>query len=70
VPGIATEFQLQGTVTEFQSLARLRVRGEWVDLNTAQFAAGSGADVVNGRRLRLTAVAGPGALVATRVAVL
>lgn len=71
IPGTSVvEYQLGGVVSDYESLARLRLRGELIDLSGAQFVAGSSAEVANGRRLRVVAIAGPGRLLAQRVQVL
>ena len=54
---------VSGTVSDFVSLASLRVRGEPADLTMAVIHGGTAADVANGRRVVInSAVGGPGAL--------
>jgi hypothetical protein len=60
-PGQLT-YRVTGPVSEFASLASLRVRGEPVDLTTAVIRGGSASDIGNGRRLGIVGVAGPGVL--------
>jgi hypothetical protein len=55
-------YRVTGVVSEFASLASLRVRGEPVDLTTAVIRGGNASEIANGRRLAIVAVAGPGAL--------
>jgi hypothetical protein len=58
-------YRVTGVVSEFSSLAQLRVRGEPVDLGTATIRGGSASEIGNGRRLTVVGTAGPGALRAT-----
>ncbi len=60
-PGQVT-YRVTGAVSDFTSLASLRVRGEPVDLTTAVIRNGSASDIANGRRVSLVGTAGPGAL--------
>jgi len=69
-PGEAIVYRVTGAVSEFASLASMRVRGEPVDLTTAVISGGSPADIANGRRLSIAGTAGPGALRVTEVAIL
>jgi hypothetical protein len=55
-------YRATGVVTEFASLAALRVRGEPVDLTIAVIRGGNASDIANGRRLAIVGTAGPGAL--------
>lgn len=55
-------YRVTGAISEFSSLAALRVRGEPVDLTTAVIRGGSASDIANGRRLAIVGTAGPGAL--------
>jgi hypothetical protein len=55
-------YRATGAVSEFSSLAALRVRGEPVDLTTAVIRGGNASDIVNGRRLAIVGTAGPGPL--------
>lgn len=55
-------YRVTGVVSEFTSLASLRVRGEPVDLTTAVIRGGNASEIANGRRLSIVGVAGPGAL--------
>lgn len=69
-PGQPIAYRVTGPVSEFVSLAQLRVRGEPVDLTAAAIQGGTAADIVNGKRLTVTGTAGPGALRVTEVTVL
>lgn len=60
-PGPIT-YRVTGIVSDFVSLAALRVRGEPVDLTTAVIRGGSPSDIANGRRLAIAGVAGAGVL--------
>jgi hypothetical protein len=55
-------YRVTGAVSEFSSLASLRVRGEPVDLTTAVIRGGNASDIVNGRRIAIVGTAGSGAL--------
>ena len=55
-------YRVTGPVSDFVSLASMRVRGEPVDLTTAVIRGGSASDIANGRRLSVAGTAGPGAL--------
>jgi hypothetical protein len=55
-------YRATGAVSEFSSLAAMRVRGEPVDLTTAVIRGGNASDIANGRRLAIVGTAGPGAL--------
>ena len=55
-------YRVTGAVSEFSSLAALRVRGEPVDLTTAVIRGGNASEIANGRRLAIVGIAGPGAL--------
>jgi hypothetical protein len=55
-------YAVSGTVSDFVSLASLRVGGEPADLTMAVIHGGSASDIANGRRLAIVGVAGPGAL--------
>ena len=55
-------YRVSGTVSDYTSLAALRVRGEPVDLTTAVIRGGNASDIANGRRLAIVGTAGPGAL--------
>jgi len=55
-------YRVSGTVSDYTSLAALRVRGEPVDLTTAVIRGGNASDIANGRRLSIVGTAGPGAL--------
>jgi hypothetical protein len=57
-----TVYRVTGAVSEFASLASLRVRGEPVDLTLAVIRGGNASEIANGRRLSIVGVAGPGAL--------
>jgi hypothetical protein len=62
-PVSAISYSVSGTVSDFVSLASLRVRGEPADLTMAVIHGGTAADVANGRRVVInSAVGGPGAL--------
>jgi len=63
-------YRVTGTVSEFASLASLRVRGEPVDLTTAVVRGGNASDIMNGRRLAVVGTAGPGALRVTEATLL
>jgi hypothetical protein len=65
-----TVYRVSGTVSEFTSLAALRVRGEPVDLTLAVIRGGSASDIANGRRLAIVGTAGPGALRVTEATLL
>ncbi len=69
-PGEAIVYRVTGSVSEFASLASMRVRGEPVDLTTAVITGGSPADIANGKRLSLSGTAGPGFLRVTEAAIL
>lgn len=69
-PGESIVYRVTGAVSEFASLASMRVRGEPVDLTTAVITGGSPADIANGKRLSLSGTAGPGALRVTEAAIL
>ena len=66
-PGERTVFTVQGDVTDFASIAAFRVRGELFSANGATFTGGTAADLANGKRVRIRAVAGAGMLSATEV---
>lgn len=66
-PGERTVFTVQGDVTDFASIAAFRVRGELFSANGATFTGGTAADLANGKRVRVRAVAGAGMLNATEV---
>jgi hypothetical protein len=55
-------YRVTGVVSDFASLASLRVRGEPADLTTAVIRGGNASEIANGRRLAITGTAGPGAL--------
>jgi len=55
-------YRVSGTVSEFSSLAALRVRGEPVDLTLAMIRGGTASDIANGRRVAVVGTAGPGAI--------
>jgi hypothetical protein len=55
-------YRVTGAVSDFTSLAALRVRGEPVDLTTAVIRGGNAAQIANGRRLAIVGTAGAGAL--------
>ena len=69
-PGEAIVYRVTGAVSEFVSLASMRVRGEPADLTTAVITGGNPAEIANGRRLSISGTAGPGALRVTEVAIL
>lgn len=69
-PGQPIAYRVTGVVSEFVSLAQLRVRGEPVNLTAAAIQGGTAADIANGKRLTVTGTAGPGALRVTEVTVL
>jgi hypothetical protein len=69
-PGEAIAYRVSGTVSDFASLASLRVRGEPVDLTTAAITGGNPSDIANGKRLTVTGTAGPGALRVTQATLL
>ncbi len=58
---------IDGTISDFQSAASLRVAGVAVDASTAQFVGGGAADLRNGRAVRATGPVSAGLLRATRV---
>lgn len=55
-------YRVTGVVSDFASLASLRVRGEPADLTTAVIRGGNASEIANGRRLSIVGTAGPGAL--------
>lgn len=63
-------YAVSGTVSDFASLASLRVGGEPADLTMATIQGGSASDIANGRRLAIVGVAGPGALRVTQATLL
>jgi len=63
-------YRVSGTVSDYASLASLRVRGEPADLTTAVIRGGSASDIANGRRLAIVGTAGPGALRVTEATLL
>lgn len=63
-------YRVTGTVSNFVSLANLRVRGEPVDLSAAVVTGGTVAEIANGRRVTVTGTAGPGFIRASAVQVL
>lgn len=67
-PSERTVFTVQGDVTDFASVAAFRVRGEAISANGATFTGGTAADLANGKRVRIRAVAGAGVLNAMEVA--
>ncbi|APV49669.1 hypothetical protein BWI17_08250 [Betaproteobacteria bacterium GR16-43] len=67
-PGQIT-YRVTGTVTEFTSLASLRVRGEPADLTLAVIRGGNASDIANGKRLSIVGTAGPGALRVSEVTI-
>ncbi|MBL8523717.1 MAG: hypothetical protein JNN20_08515 [Betaproteobacteria bacterium] len=67
-PGERTIFTIQGDITDFASIAAFRVRGESLSANGATFTGGTAADLANGKRVRIRAVAGAGVLNAMEVA--
>ncbi len=69
-PGAPVIYRVTGSVSDFASLASLRVRGEPVDLTTAVITGGDAAGIGNGRRLAVTGTAGPGAIRASAAQVL
>lgn len=61
------EYTVQGPISDFVSSMNFKVRGETINAGTAVFVGGTPAMLVNGRQVRVKAVAGPGELTATEV---
>ncbi len=60
-------YVIQGDIANFNSVASFRVRGELLSAATATFVGGTAADLANGRRVRIRAVAGAGTIQASDV---
>ena len=60
-------YVIQGDIANFSSAASFRVRGELFSAATASLVGGTAADLANGRRVRIRALAGTGILQATDV---
>ena len=60
-------YVIQGDIANFNTVASFRVRGELLSAATATFVGGTAADLANGRRVRIRAVAGAGILQASDV---
>jgi hypothetical protein len=67
VPGQPLTFVLSATVSQFESVGNFRVRGVTIDARGATFINGTSADLLDGRRVRVTGGVNGRVLVATRV---
>ena len=68
--GERMQYVVQGDIANFISTANFTVRGESINASTATFVAGTAANLVNGRTVRIKAQATNGHLVATEVTLL
>ena len=66
-PGLPVVFALSGSVSSFVSIADLRVRGVLVDASAAVLVGGASADLVDGRRVKVTGTISGQKLIATRL---
>jgi hypothetical protein len=69
-PGAATEYSLEGSVTEYTTLSSFVVRGERIDASQAAFAGGAASNLANGRTVRIKGRAQAGRLLAREVTIL
>lgn len=67
VPGQPVTFVLSATVSQFESVGNFRVRGVTIDARGATFVNGTSADLLDGRRVRVTGGVNGRVLVATRL---
>lgn len=68
--GERIQFAVQGDIAGFVSTANFTVRGESINASTATFVGGTAANLVNGRAVRIKALAIGGRLEATEVTLL
>jgi Domain of unknown function (DUF5666) len=70
LPGQPVVFVLSAALTDYQSISDFRVRGVTIDATSAAFANGAPADLVNGRRVKVTGSVSGRKLMATKVELL
>jgi Domain of unknown function (DUF5666) len=67
LPGQPVVFVLSAALTDVQSIADFRVRGVTIDATSAAFTGGTSAELVNGRRVKVTGSVSGRKLMATKV---
>lgn len=65
--GAATEYSLEGTVSDYTTLSSFVVRGERIDASQAAFVGGAASNLANGRTLRVKGKTQAGKLLAREV---
>lgn len=69
-PGAATEYSMEGLVSDYTTLSAFVVRGEKIDASQSAFVGGTASNLANGRTVRIKGRAQSGRLVAREITIL